>query len=406
MGTPFTPAQRRLFVFLGVATFFEGYDFLTLTQILPNLRAEMGLSRQAAGWLVASINVGTVIAYLLVRRADRWGRRRVLSATIAGYTIATGLSGLAPNVWAFAALQLVARVFLIGEWATSLVYAAEEFPADRRGMVIGAINGFSSLGSVVCAGLVPILLKTPFGWRTPYFVGVLPLVVLIYARRNLEETRRFREQVGERGRERAFTAILSTPYRNRLLLLGVIWMATYVCTQSGITFFKEFALGERGWTDGQVGLAITIAAVGAMPMVFLAGPFMDRVGRRPGAVVIFVLTSLGIMGAYGLESRWAITAALVLAIFGASAVLPVLNAYNTELFPTELRGDAIAWSNNLIGRIGYVASPAIVGVIAERTGWSFAVRCTAIFPFVALGLILSFLPETRARELEETAAMQ
>lgn len=405
MGTPFTPAQRRLFVFLGVATFFEGYDFLTLTQILPNLRAEMGLSRQAAGWLVASINVGTVIAYLLVRHADRWGRRRVLSATIAGYTIASGLSGLAPNVWAFAALQLIARVFLIGEWATSLVYAAEEFPAERRGMVIGAINGFSSLGSVVCAGLVPILLKTPFGWRTPYFVGVLPLVVLIYARRNLQETRRFREQVGERGVERSFTAIVSTPYRNRLLLLGVIWMATYVCTQTGITFFKEFALAERGWTDGQVGLAITIAAVGAMPMVFLAGPFMDRVGRRPGAVVIFVVTSLGIMGAYGLESRWAITAALVLAIFGASAVLPVLNAYNTELFPTELRGDAIAWSNNLIGRIGYVASPAIVGVIAERTGWGFAVRCTAIFPFIALGLILAFLPETRARELEETAAM-
>jgi len=404
VGTPFTPAQRRLFVFLGVATFFEGYDFLALTQILPNLRAEMGLSRQEAGWLVATINVGTVVAYLLVRYADRWGRRRVLSATIAGYTIATGLSGLAPNVITFAVLQLVARIFLIGEWATSLVYAAEEFPADRRGMVIGAINGFSSLGAIVCAGLVPLLLKTPWGWRTPYFIGVLPLAVLIYMRRNLKETRRFEEQVKDDAKQRPFYAILFSPYRKRLLQLGFIWMATYICTQNGVTFFKEFAMAERGMTDGQVGLAISVGAVGAMPLVFAVGPFMDRVGRRPGAVVIFIATALGIVGAYGFHAWWAITAALVLAIFGASAVLPVLNAYNTELFPTEYRGDAIAWSNNLIGRLGYVISPAIVGVVAERTGWGFAVRTTAIFPFVALAMILAFLPETRARELEDTAA--
>lgn len=405
MSTPFTTAQRRLFVFLGVATFFEGYDFMTLTQILPNLRAEMGLSRQAAGWLIATINLGTVVAYLLVRHADRWGRRRVLSATIAGYTIATGLSGFSPNVWVFALLQLVARVFLIGEWATSLVYAAEEFPADRRGMVIGAINGFSSLGAIMCAGLMPILLKTPLGWRTPYFVGVLPLIILIYARRDLKETRRFEEQVGDKAKDRAFYAIFASPYRSRVLMLGVIWLATYACTQSGVTFFKEYALAERGWTDAKVGLSITIAAVGAMPLVFAAGPFLDRVGRRPGAVFIFVGTSLGIFGAYGFTHPVATVAALALAIFGASAVLPVLNAYNTELFPTEWRGDAIAWSNNLIGRIGYVASPAIVGVVAETTGWGFAVRCTAVFPFIALALILATMPETRARELEDTAAM-
>lgn len=405
MSTPFTPAQRRLFVFLGVATFFEGYDFMALTQILPNLRAQMGLSVQGAGWLVATINVGTVLAYLLVRHADRWGRRRVLSATIAGYTIATGLSGFAPNVWVFALLQLVARVFLIGEWATSLVYAAEEFPADRRGMVIGAINGFSSLGAIACAGLMPLLLKSPYGWRTPYFIGVLPLVILIYARRNLQETKRFVEQVGVEGKQRPFDAILRSPYRNRVLLLGVIWMATYTCTQNGVTFFKEYALAERGWTDARVGMAITIAAVGAMPLVFAAGPFLDRIGRRPGAVFIFAGTSFGIFGAYGFTSPVATIGALVLAIFGASAVLPVLNAYNTELFPTELRGDAIAWSNNLIGRIGYVGAPAVVGVMAERTGWGFAVRCTAIFPFIALALILATMPETRARELEDTASM-
>ncbi len=403
MGTPLTSYQRRLFVFLGVATFFEGYDFMALTQILPNLRAEFGLSREGAGAMVATINVGTVVAYLLVRHADRWGRRRVLSVTIAGYTVATGLSGLSPNVYVFALLQLVARVFLIGEWATSLVYAAEEFPADRRGMVIGAINALSSLGAILCAGTVPLLLATRLGWRAPYFLGVLPLLILIFARRGLRETRRFEEQV--RGAPRGFTAIWRSPYRHRLLRMGLIWMATYVCTQNAITFWKEFALAERGLTDAQVGMSISIAAVFSMPMVFAVGPFLDRFGRRRGAVVIFLATALGVLGAYGFHERTALTAALVVAIFGASAVLPVLNAFNTELFPTELRGDAIAWSNNLIGRIGYVASPALVGVIAGQTGWGAAVRITAVFPLIALVMILAFLPETRARELEETAAL-
>ncbi len=403
MGTPLTSYQRKLFVFLGVATFFEGYDFMALTQILPNLRAEFGLSPKQAGWLVASINIGTVVAYVLVRYADRWGRRRVLNTTIAGYTIFSGLSGFAPNAVSFALLQLVARVFLIGEWATSLVYAAEEFPAARRGMVIGAINAFSSLGAIVCAGTVPLILHTRFGWRTPYLIGVFPLLILIYARRNLRETRRFEEQV--RDENRPFGAIFKTGYRSRVLRLGLIWMATYACTQNAITFWKEFAMAERRLSDAQVGMSITIAAVFSMPLVFMVGALLDRMGRRRGAVVIFVATALGVFGAYALHDRILLTIALVIAIFGASAVLPVLNAFNTELFPTELRGDAIAWSNNLIGRVGYVLSPALVGVFAEQIGWGPAVRMTAIFPIIALVMILSFLPETNARELEETAAL-
>ena len=154
---PLSPYQRRLFGFLSVATFFEGYDFFTLTQLLTNIRAEFQLGYAAAGWLLAVINAGTVAAYLLVGLADRWGRRRVLSVTILGYTVFTLLSGLAPNVWLFGAFQFVARVFLIGEWATSMVIAAEEFPAARRGMVVGVVQAASALGGVVCAGLVPVL---------------------------------------------------------------------------------------------------------------------------------------------------------------------------------------------------------------------------------------------------------
>ncbi|WP_437591656.1 MFS transporter [Sorangium sp. So ce1000] len=403
--TPFTPYQRRLFWFLSVASFFEGYDFLALTQILPNFGEQMGLSARHEGLLVGVINSGTMIAYLLVRKADQWGRRRVLTVTIAGYTIFSVLTAFAPNVYVFAVLQLLARIFLLGEWAVSMVYAAEEYPSDRRGMVIGVIQAFSSLGSIVCAGVVPLLLATPYGWRSVYLVGGVPLVVIAVARRGLRETARFEQAAAEREGEGAapFTRILRTPYRGRMLQLALIWGLTYVCTQNAVTFWKTFALRERGLTDAEVGGSITFAALVSMPLIFASGKLLDVVGRRMGAAIIYVLASAGVLGAYSLGSRGGLTAALVFAIFGASGVLPVLNAYMTELFPTHLRSDAIAWSNNLLGRIGYMLSPIAVGFAAEEIGWGPAVSATALFPLVALALILWLLPETRGKELEETA---
>jgi len=411
--SPLAPGQKRLFVFLSVATFFEGYDFLALSQILPNLRADMGLSESAAGWMVAFINAGTVVAYLLIRKADRWGRRRLMTLTIFGYTLFTFLTGFAPDVYSFAGFQFVARVFLIAEWATAMVYAAEEFPAERRGTVIGVISAFSSIGAIVCAGVVPKLLAIEvdnpltgetFGWRLVYFVGIVPLLLLAYARRNLVESRRFAE-AGVAGKRQPLGAIWSTPYARRVVQLAVIWGLTYVCSQNAVTFFKEYAVHERGFTDAQVGSSITIAALVSMPLLFMVGPMLDWLGRRGGAVVVFVSGAAGVAGTYLLHDRWPITGALVFGITGASAFLPVLNAFTTELFPTELRGDAFAWSNNLLGRLSYVVSPIIIGELAGDHGWGPILVFTSLGPVIALALVLALLPETVDRELEETAAL-
>jgi putative MFS transporter len=132
---------------------------------------------------------------------------------------------------------------------------------------------------------------------------------------------------------------------------------------------------------------------------------LDVIGRRMGAVVAFSAATLGVFLGYTLVSPGALTAALVLGIFGTGAVLPVLNTYTAELFPTELRSDAWAWSNNLIGRTAYLASPLAVGVAVQSFGWGPSLAATAVFPLLALTLILALLPETVGRELEETSAL-
>jgi putative MFS transporter len=404
--TPLTSYQKRLLVLLSVASFFEGYDFFALTQILPNLGDEMGLSAEWRTGMVSAINAGTIVAFLLVRQADRLGRRMVLNATILGYAVCSLLSGFAPNAWVFTLLQFFARIFLIGEWAIAMVYAAEEYPAERRGMAIGVIQAFSSIGGIVCAGLVPILLKTPWGWRSVYWVGTLPLLLLAFARRNIRETARFEERAKElKGAHQSLWRIWKTPYKKRLVTVALIWALTYLCTQNAVTFWKQFVVTERGLTDADVGLAMPIAAVASAPLLFFIGRILDRSGRRFGAALIYVVTAAGVVGAYSFYDKWLLTAALSFGILGTTAVLQVLNAFTTELFPTELRSDAFAWSNNILGRIGYTVSPLIVGYLAPIWGWGPAVRVTAVFLVFGLALILLFLPETAGKELEETSRL-
>lgn len=404
--TGFTAYQWRLFAFLSVATFFEGFDMFALTQILPSLQTEWSLTKFQVGLLAGATNVGTVLAYLLVRRADRWGRRRVMSITIAGYTIASLLTAAAQGPVSFAILQCFARVFLIGEWATAMVYAAEEFPASRRGSVVGIIQAVASLGAIVCAAIVPALLKTDLKWRTIYLIGAVPLVIVAFARRTLKESARFEQAKSEgKAQARDFFDIMRSPHRGRVLQLGLIWALTYVCTQNTVTFFKSFALEERHWTDKQVGGAVTIAAIASLPMLFLVGRMLDRIGRRKGALVVYGSLIVGCLGAFGIAHRSAVIVALVLAVFAQSAVLALLNAYTGELFPTELRGDAFAWSNNLLGRIGYVTSPVALGALAEQIGWGRAVESTTLFALGAVILLWRWLPETKGKELEDTARL-
>ena len=294
--------------------------------------------------------------------------------------------------------------FLIGEWATSMVYASEEYPSDRRGTVIGVLQAFSSLGAIFCAGVTPFLLSTAYGWRTVYLVGVLPLVILAFARRNLKETQRFIDMKAS-GKQSSgdFFAILKGPHRKRVVQLASIWFITYACSHTAISFWKDFAVTERAFSDGDVALALTVASLVSMPMVFYSGKLLDLVGRKKGATVIFVLTSAGVFMAYTLTGKYALMGALIFAIFGVSAVLPALNTFTTELFPTEIRGDAFAWTNNLIGRIGYVISPIFIGWAAEQWSWGAAIRPTALFPLIALALIWWLLPETKGKDLDETA---
>ena len=115
-------------------------------------------------------------------------------------------------------------------------------------------------------------------------------------------------------------------------------------------------------------MCLPVLAPELFSLVFATGKLLDIVGRRRGAVVVFLGSAITVVLAYSLTSRVGLTLALLLGIAGTSAMLSVLNTYTTELFPTELRGDAFGWANSLLGRLAAVFSPMLVGKLAASWG--------------------------------------
>lgn len=394
---------RSLFAFLGAATFFEGFDFIALTQVLPDVRRTWGLDEAQGGWLVGVCNLGPIAAWLLVRQADRVGRSRVLTWTIAGYTLSSLATAAAPSAAWFAVAQLFARAFLIGEWAVCLVYAAEVYPAATRGRTIAALQGLAAVGAVLCAGLTPTLLHSPLGWRAVYVVGALPLGLLAWARRSLPESPRFLAQGAPS--PSPLLALVQGPYRGRVLRMATLWFLTYAGTHLALTFWKEYAVAEAHLTDGEVGRSLAIASVVAMPIVFVTGRVLDSIGRRRGAAILFPITAASVFGAFTLVDAGSLTLALCGVMFGVNAVLSVMEALTAELFPTEHRSDAFGWANNLLGRWANVLLPPIAGALAMRYGWGPTVAASGVALLFAVAGILAWVPETKARELEQTARL-
>jgi putative MFS transporter len=405
---PAPPIPRaRLLAFLGVATFFEGFDVTAMAQVLPQLgsAAGFGLSESAKGWLVGAIGLGPMLAWFLVQRADRVGRRPVMALTLTGYAVCTLLSGLSPNAWVFGLCQVVARAFLVGEWAVAMVYAAEEFPAGERGRVMGLLHALAYFGGLACGALAPALSKGPLGWRTVFLVGVLPALLMAFARRSLPETQRFLDGKVERAEAGELLAIWRSAWSRRLWVASAAWALTYVCVAPTVNFWKQFVVRERGFSEPEFVQAFVAGALVALLPIFAVGRITEWLGRRRSAAVLFPFCAAAVAAAFSLHGFWPLALSFGAAMFGTAAVVPLLNAWTTELFPTHLRGSAFAWSNTLLGRVGSVLAPVLMGQAASSVGWGLPVALSALGPLLASALVLGAFPETKGQELEETSRL-
>jgi putative MFS transporter len=401
---------RLLLLLLISAAFFEGYDQSILALLLPNIQSTFQVSEAVLGLTRIPIEMGLFAAFFVTRLSDRWGRRPILLWSVVGYTVFTALTAFSWDIWSFAFFQFAARVFLGTEYAVGVTMVVEEFPAHRRGRALGTLLMFNAFGTIAVAVLLLVGVQDgPLEWRTFYIIGLLPLVVLAFFRRRLLETQRF-----EAGRVAAepdvpFLEPWKPEYRRNLVLVGLLHMLRSIPLFGSTAWWAYYAERERGFTSMEVAIFIGVAYGFGCIGHYACGRLMEWWGRRPTAMLYFVGAIVFSVLLFQSSGRAVSFFALLFAVFFGLGMGPVMGAFATELFPTRIRGQTVAWVRNWFEIAGFVFGPALVGVLGDHaTGAIGNIGDTVTLLFVlqipTIWLVWRYMPETKGRELEEIAA--
>ena len=402
----------RMLLFLLVScAFFEGYDGSIIALLLPNVQSTFRVS-EALLALPRFFGVfGAFAAFFIARLSDRLGRRPVLIYSVVGYTIFTAATALSWDIWSFGAFQFASGVFLGSEYAVAVTMIVEEFPADRRSRALGTLLTFGALGTIAVAILLFLGVQDgPLEWRTFYLVGLIPLVALAGLRRRIKETLRFEEQqerrrLGLAVERTPFLEPWQPPYRRNLVLVGTIHCLRSIPQIGSTTWWAFYAERERGYSAQRVAIYIGVAYGLGTLGYYVCGRAMERFGRRPTAIAYIIGGITFSILLFQTTDPTIGFFALLFAVFFGLGMGPVMSAFATELFPTEIRGQAAAWIRNVFEIAGIAFGPLLVGVLGDHTSGAIGnigdtVTLLMVLQIPTIWLVLRYMPETKGLDLD------
>jgi len=382
-----------LLIFAAMAAAYLG---TLLSQTITFVAEEFDKGTSTQGWVTSMTRGGALLALLVVREADRIGRRRMLLVAGALSTTFAVLAALSPNIWFFGGTQTLSRGFATGFGILIGVIAAEESPAGSRAWITSVLTLFAGLGSGMVLWLLPLAGTGPRAWRLIFLAAVLIFPVLYGLSRRLQESRRF---VAHAKRKEAPAAI-SSIMKRRFVMLATVGVALSMFSAPASNFQNEYLRETRGFSATRISLYSAVVNTPVGIGVAIAGPQADRRGRR----LVGIIGIIGGIGftvvRYGIGGSFMWIAGSLATVVGA-ATIPALGVYGPELFPTSRRGLA----NGLLTTVAVVGSViglVFVGQVTERLGWSFgqAFAILAVVPLLAIFVVARY-PETSQIELED-----
>lgn len=424
--TPNGPAERRrVVVATVVGTTVEWYDFFiyaTAAALVfgPVFFAPAG---DSVATLLSFLTVGISFlfrplgAFLAGHFGDRYGRRVVLVATLVLMGASTLLVGLLPT---YAAIGVAAPVLLIllralqgvsagGEWGGAVLMAVEHAPRARRGLFGASPQIGVPLGLLLASGVMALMsLIAPgdafvrWGWRVPFLLSLVLVLVGHYVRRHVQESPVFLE-VAER-REQTRQPVLQL-FRHHAVLVGVAALvfagnsaAGYMTTGGYIQNYATDPAGPLRMERSQVLWAVTGAAVGWLAFTWLAGWLSDVVGRRRTYLLGWVALAAGVLLLFPLVN----TGSTGLLFLGLLLLTPGLGltygpqaALYAELFPASIRFSGVSVSYALGAITGGAFAPLISTALVQATGTTWSVAAYLLL-MVALGAGATLLLRDRS----------
>jgi MFS transporter, SHS family, lactate transporter len=315
--------------------------------------------------------------------ADRMGRKKPLMISIAWYSVANLLAGLAPS---FSLLFLFRALMGIGmgaEWPVGAALAMEQWPIRSRGFMSGVLQGSWGIGALL-SSLAYGLLYNWIGWRGLLIIGVLPALAILYVRRYVKEPEVWLEN---RRRQRAEKREVKVPLFSifKLAILGNTmtacwWMASnFVVAYSMTGMFATYLQKDLLLSPGLVALPVMLLSIGQFGSGLVWGWAADRIGRR-WAIILPALIGLPLVPGGGIWSQ--------------------APSYLAERFPTEVRATASGFCFHQGAIWGGFASPVVTYLaINWHMGFAIPMAIGTIGGLLSLLVALMYSPETHGKEL-------
>jgi putative MFS transporter len=258
-------------------------------------------------------------------------------------------------------------------------------------------------GFAIAVLLLPLSDLGSQAWRVGFALSAASLLFVPRLARSLKETRRYdavAARTSARGRVRE---IFDRTYGWRFLLVGLAAYLSNVLSAPAAQLTNRFLSDEHGFSNSGIALfrGITNGFPGLIGIV-LAGRLAETRGRRPVGIVALVLSS-GLTMAFFLGDGGILWLTSTFAIVAAACAGLVIGAFETELFPTEVRGT----SNALLLVCG--VSGSVTGLLLATNlesavgGLGNAIALCGIAPLLAAILVLPWLPEAADRTLDEVS---
>ncbi|MGH3311775.1 MAG: MFS transporter [Streptomyces sp.] len=277
--SPGDPGHRRMRLALfaaGLATFALLYSTQAL---LPEISRDLHADPALASWTVSGATIGLALAVLpLAALSERFGRRRMLSVSMA-VAVALALAvPLAPDLGTLIALRTAQGAAIAGVPASAMAFLAEEV----RGRYLVAATGLFVAGNSVGGMSGRILsgwIAEAWGWRAGLLaVAVTSLLCAVAFQLLVPKARHFRAtRLNGRCLARTVAAHLRNPLLVRLYAIGLLFMIVFgaVYTVLGYRLVAE----PFGLSQGLAGSLFVIYLVGTATSA-TAGRLNARLGRR------------------------------------------------------------------------------------------------------------------------------
>ncbi|BCW34871.1 MFS transporter [Arthrobacter sp. StoSoilA2] len=320
---------------------------------------------------------------------DRIGRKGMLIVSMAMMGIASTLIGLIPGAsvigpWGaviLVVLRVCQGIAVGGEWGGAALMALEHSDPKRRGFAASFVNAGAPTGAVLGTVVMGIFSALPqdaflaWGWRVPFLLSFVLLIVGMFVRLRVSESPIFAEAVAKEDTQTTKRKIplLEVLRRPKALIMIMFAGAAGFGLQVVLpTFSVTYAVSKGA---PQQGVLYAFAGASAISIVFvlLGGRLSDRFGRRPVMVTglaLFIAYLFPMFGMLGSGNVGLIFLAFTVALVLHSSLYGPLAAFVSEQFGTTSRYTGAAVGYQLATLIGAGFTPGIIAGLYKDSGQS------------------------------------